>query len=543
MKIRSGQNEFVVGGVIVGRSLSSFPGGRAWMSGLAGVALFFAQQGFAQQTRQQPTDPPAAGAARPAPGGFRREIPGKNLFTTYCAGCHGTDLSGGRAPSLFNQNLLEERTDETLHTKIETGNAEAGMPPFKEILTDEQIWQLIAYARFEAGNMVAAPSFVASPAGQVVSSQKQKFRIDVLAEGLDTPWGLAFLPDNRLLVTERSGHLRIIANGKLLPEPVKGTPEVWARQDGGLLDVALHPDYKDNGWIYLTYTEVQPGSAMPSPPAAGQGRGGGPPSMTVIIRGRINKNNEWVDTQDIFRAPASLYTASNIHYGSRVLFDHTGHVYFSLGERGEMKNAQDLSNPLGKVHRVNDDGSIPKDNPFVNTPGAVPSIWTYGHRNPQGLSWDPVTGLLWESEHGPTGGDEINILEKGKNYGWGVITMGIQPGLTLHSAPGMEQPIVYYTPTIAPSGIHFYAGNRYPRWKNNLFVAGLAGQQLRRLEIKGREVVAQEVLFQQYGRVRTVTTGPDGLLYVLLQNPTGGRTGVSLSAATPGMVIRLVPLK
>ncbi len=513
------------------------------MSALALIAVIASQSSIAQQPLPTPATPSPGGAPEATRAFQPRIPPGKPLFTTYCASCHGTDLSGGRAPSLFNQNLLEERTDETLHTKIETGNAEAGMPPFKGILTDEQIWQLIAYTRFEAGNMTAAPPFVASPEGQVVHSQKQNFRIDVVAGGLDTPWGMAFLPDKRLLVTERSGHLRIIANDKLVPEPVKGTPEVWARQDGGLLDVVLHPDYSKNGWIYLAYTDVLPGSAVPPPPAAGQGRGGGPPSMTVIIRGKINQNNEWVDTQEIFRAPASLYTASNIHYGSRMLFDRAGHLFYSLGERGEMKNAQDLSNPLGKVHRVNDDGTIPRDNPFVNTPGAVPSIWTYGHRNPQGLSWDPVTGLLWESEHGPTGGDEINLLEKGKNYGWGVITMGIQPGLTLHSAPGMEQPIVYYSPTIAPSGIQFYAGKLYPRWKNNLFVAGLAGQQLRRLEIKGRKVIAQEVLFQQYGRVRTVTTGPDGLLYVLLQNPTGGGTGVSLSAATPGAVIRLAPLK
>lgn len=205
-----------------------------------------------------------------------------------------------------------------------------------------------------------------------------------------------------------------------------------------------------------------------------------------------------------------------------------------------MTNAQDLSKPLGKIHRVNDDGSIPKDNPFVNTPNALPSIWTYGHRNPQGLAWD-AAGLLWESEHGPTGGDEINIIEKGKNYGWGVISMGLQNGITERSREGMEQPIVYYTPTIAPSGIAFYTGSKYLAWKNNLFVAALAGQQLRRLEISGRKVIHQEVVFEQFGRVRAVTTGPDGLLYVLLQNPTGSGTGLGLAASTPGMVIRLVP--
>lgn len=263
--------------------------------------------------------------------------------------------------------------------------------------------------------------------------------------------------------------------------------------------------------------------------------------MTVFIRGKINKNHEWVNEQLLYRGPPALYTPSGAHYGTRFLFDKTGHVFYTLGERGAMTNAQDLSIPLGKIHRINDDGTIPKDNPFVNTPNAIPSIWSYGHRNPEGLAWDPVTGLMWESEHGPTGGDEINIIEKGKNYGWGVISMGQQPGITKRTEPGMEVPVVYYTPTIAPSGMAFYSGSKYPGWKNNLFVAALAGQQLRRLEIKGRAVVHEEAVFEQFGRVRAVTTGPDGLFYVILQNPTGAGTGVGLSASTPGMVIRLVP--
>ena len=321
-----------------------------------------------------------------------------------------------------------------------------------------------------------------------------------------------------------------------------------------MLDVAIHPQYAKNGWIYLAYTEVVPGYVAPPPapapadpaPARRRAREGGrggppsPPSMTVFVRGKIDKSNHWVEEQVLYRAPPDLYTPSGSHYGTRFLFDKAGHLFYSLGERGDMANAQDLSKPLGKIHRVNDDGSIPKDNPFVNTPNALPSIWTYGHRNPQGLAWD-AAGLLWESEHGPTGGDEINIIEKGKNYGWGVISMGLQNGITERSHEGMEQPIVYYTPTIAPSGIAFYSGTKYPAWKNNLFVAALAGQQLRRLEISGRKVIRQEVVFEQFGRVRAVTTGPDGLLYVLLQNPTGSGTGLGLAASTPGMVIRLVP--
>jgi aldose sugar dehydrogenase len=399
---------------------------------------------------------------------------------------------------------------------------------------------------------VTGPVSVPDPNNQIVKSEKQTFRIEVVAPGLETPWGLAFLPDGRLLVTERPGRLRIIEKGRLLPDPVQGTPKVWERQDAGMLDVAVHPQYARNGWIYLAYTEVVPGYVAPPPPPApdpaaaparGRGRGGppSPPSMTVFVRGKIDKTNRWVEEQVLYRAPSELYTPSGSHYGTRFLFDKNGHVFYSLGERGDMTNAQNLSSPLGKIHRINDDGSIPKDNPFVNTPNAVPSIWSYGHRNPQGLAWDP-SGLLWESEHGPNGGDEINIIEKGKNYGWGVITMGVQTGITERAHAGMEQPIVYYTPTIAPSGMIFYTGSKYPGWKNDLFVAALAGQQLRRLEVRGRQVVHQEPVFQQFGRVRSVTVGPDGLMYLLLQNPTGAGTGLGLAASTPGMVIRLVPV-
>jgi glucose/arabinose dehydrogenase len=263
--------------------------------------------------------------------------------------------------------------------------------------------------------------------------------------------------------------------------------------------------------------------------------------MTVFIRGRINARNEWVDTQEIFRAPYSLYTPSGSHYGTRMVFDKQGFLYFSIGERGQQTNAQNLSIPLGKIHRVKDDGSIPADNPFVNTPGAIKTLWTIGNRNAEGLSYDPRTGLLWESEHGPTGGDEINVIVKGHNYGWGVASMGVQPGITKQHAEGMDDPVAYYTPTQAPSGINFYSGTKYPGWKNSLFVSMLAGQNLRRLEVKDGKVLSQEVIFNQFGRTRHVITGPDGLLYILIQNPTGGNTGVSLSATTPGMVIRLVP--
>jgi glucose/arabinose dehydrogenase len=265
--------------------------------------------------------------------------------------------------------------------------------------------------------------------------------------------------------------------------------------------------------------------------------------MTVIVRGRLDADNNWIDNEELFRAAPEYYLTSGAHYGSRFVFDDEGHLFFSIGERGDMAQSQDLSSPLGKIHRVNDDGSIPADNPFVDKQGAVPSIWSYGHRNPQGLSFDPVTGALWESEHGPSGGDEINVIEPGRNYGWGVISMGLERGITRQSAPGMEQPIAYYNPTLAPSGITFYRGDRYPGWKNDLFVAALAGQQLRRLVVEGTTITHQEVLFDSYGRTRAVEEGPDGLLYVLLQNPTGSGTGLRMSDPSPGIVIRLVPVQ
>ena len=475
------------------------------------------------------------GALGAAQGGGGRGNAAAALYASNCAACHGVDLTPGTpAPSLFSERLLASTADDTMAAKIRNGVPNTAMQPFGKTLDDQQIWALVAYIRTQAASLKDRPVFIPDPNNQIIKSEKQTFRIEVVAPGLETPWGLAFLPDGRLLVTERPGRLRIIEKGKLLPDAVHGTPKVWERQDAGMLDVAVHPQYARNGWIYLAYTEVVPGYV------AGGGTAS-PPSMTVFVRGRIDKTLTWVDEQVLYRAPAALYTASGSHYGTRFLFDRSGHVFYSLGERGDMANAQDLSTPLGKIHRIMDDGSIPKDNPFVGTPNAIASIWSYGHRNPQGLAWDPA-GLLWESEHGPNGGDEINIVEKGKNYGWGVITMGIQNGITERSHAGMEQPIAYYTPTIGPSGIAFYTGTKYPGWKNNLFVAALAGQQLRRLEIRGRQIVHQEPVFQQFGRVRAVTTGPDGLLYVLLQNPTGAGTGLGLAASTPGMVIRLVPV-
>lgn len=486
--------------------------------------------------------PPAGGAPQTpggrGGGGRGGPSPGSLLWDDKCAGCH---VAGGRGTNLFDESWLSRTDDLRMTTAIKNGKSGTEMPAFGPALTDLQVFQLIAHIRTASATARPAPAFVANPNGTVIRSAKQPFRIELVADGLMTPWALAFLPDGRLLVTERDGRLRIVSHDKL-SEPVSGMPKTHVQQDAGYFDIEVHPDYARNRWIYLAYAEDQPGNTAPPGMPAGQ-----VPSMTVIVRGRINDQNQWTDEQLIYRAPRELYTTSGAHFGCRMIFDRENHLFFSLGERNLQPNAQDLKTPLGKIHRVNDDGSLPPGNPFASTPGAIPTIWSYGHRNPEGFAWDPVTSILWESEHGPNSADEINIIDKGHNYGWAVASKAAQPGLEL-SLPNMDDPIVYFTPTYAPAGIAFYTGSRYPGWKNtSLFVSGLKGQALRRLEIKGKTVVSQEVLFNQFGRVRDIVQSPDGYFYIALQDPTGipnpaGGGNISLSASTAGRIVRLMPV-
>jgi glucose/arabinose dehydrogenase len=501
-----------------------------------------------QVAAQQPSAVPAPAAAGgvgplgvPMASAFGMGDAAEN-YDRSCASCHGTDLAGGRGPSLFNPALLAERSDAQLHAAILDGFPTSGMPAFRGQLAEDQIDRLLVYLRVRSGRLAEAAPAVIDPTDLVIESRRQTFRIEVVAAGIDTPWGQAFLPDGRLLVTERPGKIRIVDPQRpgSIPQTVTGTPVPWVRQDGGFFDIAVAGD-PGNPWVYLSYAEVLPGysGALPAPGPLTPDGPQLPPAMTRIVRGQINSEGQWINQQDIFRGPDSMYTPSVIHYGSRFLVDGEGHIFYTLGDRGDMTHSQRLDSPLGKIHRVNLDGSAPGDNPFVGTPGAIPTIWSIGNRNVQGLSYDPRTGLLWESEHGPTGGDEINIIEEGHNYGWGVATMGLQPGITMQHSEGMDDPIRYYTPSIGPSGITFNTGNKYPGWSNNLFLTALTGQKLIRYQIEGHAIVEEEILWDQYGRTRTVNMGPDGLLYVLLQNATGSPVGTG--ASTPGMVLRLVP--
>jgi aldose sugar dehydrogenase len=441
--------------------------------------------------------------------------PPVQLVAEICSNCHGKNLTGSAGPNLLDAFWNHGGDEASILRSIRDGWPESGMPPMGSILSAPEMQAMVAYIRaegvlFAQGKITIPPP----PADVTLNSELHRFRLENFIPNLDTPWGMAFLPDGKILVSERPGRLRVVENGKLLPEPIHGTPAVFLHQDGGLLDVIAHPDYAHNGWIYLAYSEagVNPDT-----------------SMTVVVRGRIREGN-WVDQETLFRAAPDCYYRGYIHYGCRFLFDHENHLFFTIGDRGQFDIAQDLGNPCGKIHRIFDDGRIPPDNPFVGRPGALGSIWSYGHRHPQGLAYHPVTGRLWESEHGPIGGDEINRIEPGKNYGWPVISEGREFGRTFTTSHvGMERPVVSWTPAIAPSGIAFYTGDRFPKWKNDLFVAALGGQQLRRLRTDGDQVIHQEVLFRDLGRVRQVMTGPDGLLYVEFN--------------APGRIARLVPVK
>lgn len=350
--------------------------------------------------------------------------------------------------------------------------------------------------------------------GKVIESEKQKFGIDTITSVLANPWGIAFLPDGRILVTERSGEIRIVKDGKLLPEKVGNVPTVFANGQGGLMDIKLHPDYKNNGWIYLTYSK------------SGEGGGG-----TTIARAKLNGTN-LVDLQELFNAQP--FTDSGVHFGSRIVFDGKGYIFISSGERGTKENAQDLSNHLGKILRLHEDGRVPTDNPFVNTPNAKPEIWSYGHRNPQGVVFDEATQTLWDVEHGPMGGDELNKVLPGKNYGWPVITYGKNYDGTIISdlttKEGMEQPVFYWLPSIATCGMTIVTSDRYPNWKGNLLVGALAKQHVARVELDAQgKFVKQEKLLENMARVRAIEQSPDGYLYVATE--------------TPGMLLKIVPVK
>jgi aldose sugar dehydrogenase len=347
----------------------------------------------------------------------------------------------------------------------------------------------------------------ASTFAQTFKSDEHSFRVVQVVKGLEQPWSLAFLPDGRMLITEKAGRLRMIANGKLEPQPISGLPRVTVHGQGGLHDVVLHPDFSKNSLVYLAY--------------AARGEDG---VGTELARGRL-ADGSLEDVQVLFRQSPKGRTGN--HFGGRIVFDRAGYVYLTLGDRGEMPRAQKPDDHAGSVIRLHDDGRVPDDNPFVGKPGWKPEKFDLGHRNQQGAALHPQTGVLWTHEHGPQGGDEVNIVRAGANYGWPVITYGVNYGIGTKigegaAKPGMEQPIHYWVPSIAPSGMAFYTGDRFPRWKGNLFVGALRDQMLVRLQLEGTKVVKEERLLKNVlGRIRDVRAAPDGLIYLLTDETNG----------------------
>jgi len=360
------------------------------------------------------------------------------------------------------------------------------------------------------GNDSSVGSTVAEGDTLRVDSTEESFTVVQLTGGLEHPWGMDWLPDGRLLITERPGRLNLMEGADVTE--ISGLPDVQVQNQGGLLDVKVHPDYEETGWIYFTWSASVDGG-----------------TGTALSRARLSESeDELVDLEQIYLQEPGYN--SDRHYGSRIVMPGDGTIYFTIGDRAQGSPAQDLGDPAGSVIRLNEDGSIPDDNPFVDREGALPEIWSYGHRNPQGMTIHPETGEIWEHEHGPQGGDALNIIRKGANYGWPDATYGreygsgAEIGIDPDEDPDVEDPITWWGPTsIAPSGMTFYFGNQFPGWEGDLFIGALLEEHLLRLEMNGEEVVHQEELLRdELGRIRDVRTGPDGYIYLLTDHSDGG---------------------
>jgi glucose/arabinose dehydrogenase len=366
-----------------------------------------------------------------------------------------------------------------------------------------------------------------SNAQDVMRSATHDYRLVTVADGLMVPWGMAFLPGGDILVTERPGRLRVIRGGRLLPTPVTGVPAVAAGGQGGLLDVVAHPQFASNRLLYLSYSKPAPD---------------GKRNTTAVVRGRF-ENDALTAIEQVIEANA--WSEGQGHFGSRLAFDGKGYLFITIGDRqvlpaGDLTKhpAQDLSVHNGKVLRLHDDGKVPADNPFVGKAGVLPEIWSYGHRNMQGLIVHPTTGDIWLHEHGPQGGDELNRAEAGKNYGWPVVGFGVmyRTGAAIHAGTmgeGFVAPVHIWVPSIAPSGLAYYTGAAFPGWKDSLLVGALGGEQLVRLTMDGTRVTNVEQLVQRRGRIRDVRQGPDGFVYVAFESRQGAATTIARLEPVP----------
>lgn len=427
-------------------------------------------------------------------------------YLQYCASCHGQHHERFAARAWVYGNSLNEVTATLKH-----GRPAIGMPEFAQAMTDTEIKELAEYTIREVAQVpdVLPLTFNES---DTVRSMDQNFVLEEVAGGINIPWGMDFLPDGSMLATDKAGKLYQVKEG--IQTEIKGIPAVVVRGQGGLLEVKVHPRFKRTRWIYLSFADG------PSPDKIN----------TTIVRAELDKGT-LKNVTTIFHATPD--SNSGVHFGCRIIFDRDGYLFFGIGERGTMQNAQDLTNHSGKIHRIYDDGRIPVDNPFVNTSGAMPSIWSFGHRNPQGLYYEQSTGTLWENEHGPKGGDELNRITRGLNYGWPLVSFGVNYNGTIITNDtariGMEPPFHYWTPSIGPSSLTRVTSDRYPAWKGDFMSGSLSFEYLERTLIKNNRVAGRERLMPKIGRIRNVVQGPDGYIYI--------------SVERIGKVFKLVPVK
>lgn len=439
------------------------------------------------------------------------------LFGESCASCHGPDGSGGQTPSLLDDKWRFGGSDETVARIIRDGAPEVGMPSYRAGMSDVEIRGLVIFLR-EKARLASLRQDPPPKAKASMTSRLLAFHQEVLVSNLSTPWSIAFLGDREFLVTEKIGRLKRVDLRTGAIREISGLPAVRDQGQGGLLAVAVESNRGELPMVYLAYADGRD-------TAKGTNLG-----MTAVLRARLS-GDLLVDPRLIFQADPQWYLPGQVHFGTRLVLDGSGHLFFSIGERGQGEDAQRLDRPNGKIHRIRLDGTVPPDNPWVGKTNALPTIYSFGHRNPQGLALRPSDGRLWSTEHGPRGGDELNLIHRGSNYGWPRVTLGMNYNGTPMNAqtglPGMVDPVYHWTPSIAVCAMAFYTGAAFPKWRGHLFVTALAQQELRRLVLEGDRVVEEEVLWKGGGRVREVAVGPDGFLYLALN--------------TPDVVVRLVP--
>ncbi|HLL94814.1 MAG TPA: PQQ-dependent sugar dehydrogenase [Spirosoma sp.] len=435
---------------------------------------------------------------------------GERVYKNYCAGCHGAQLQGSLAPSLIKKDWKHGSDRKSILKTIQNGVPQTEMMKWEGILSARQIEDVTDFIL----KAQTSPEIVRKlELPLAIKTKLYPLKIEkLITEGVKTPWGIEFVDAKRALITGKFGHLYWMVDGKLDGQPITGLPQTYAFENvGGMMDLALDPAYSKNGWVYLAFSHNSTNSLDKNRPG-----------MTKIVRGKVH-NHQWMEEQTLFQVADSLQVSGGTRWGCRFLFDKQGYLYFTIGDMNRAPDSQVLSKPSGKIYRINSDGSIPTDNPLFGKADDLQAIYSWGNRNVEGLAQHPQTGVIYASEHGPQGGDELNILKKGANYGWPVITYGIDYNgskiTDLTRKEGMEQPITYWTPSIAVCPIEFVTGPRFARWKNNLLVGALKYEEIRRLVIDGDQVREQELLLKGYGRIRDLKMGPDGALYVLTNAP------------------------